>query len=93
MTWGVFRSPLMHSTGHFRAQTVQPLHLVGSMEIFSSAEHSWAGHFLSRMCASYSSRKYRMVVSTGLGAVWPRPHREPSLMLTHSCSSISMSPS
>ena len=57
MTWGSFRSPLMHSTGHFRAQTVQPVHLAGSMEMVSRAEHSWAGHLFSRMWASYSSRK------------------------------------
>ena len=53
MTCGVFRSPLMQPTGHFRAQTVQPLHLSASMEIFSSAAHSWAGHFLSRMEQRY----------------------------------------
>ena len=32
------------------------------------------------MWASYSSRKYLMVVSTGLGAVAPRPHSEVFLM-------------
>ena len=34
-----------------------------------------AGQRRSRMCASYSCGKYFSVLITGLGAVWPRPHR------------------
>ena len=42
--------------------------------------HFPAGHRLSRMWASYSSRKYLIVVSTGLGAVPPSAQSEPSMM-------------
>ena len=50
------------------------------------ARQRWA-----RMWSSNSCRKWRMVVSTGLGAVWPRPHREVSRIMRPSSSSRSRS--
>ena len=35
------------------------------------------------MCASYSSRKYLIVLKTGLGALPPSAHREPSAIAWH----------
>ncbi len=63
----------------------------------TSASHWQATHFFSRMCSSYSWRKYLSVESTGLGAVWPRPQRLVRLMARasfsrRSRSSISPSP-
>ncbi len=52
-----------------------------------------AGHFFSLMWASYSSRKYSMVESTGLGEVWPSPQSEHSLTVTAIASRVSMSAS
>ena len=52
-----------------------------------------AAQRFSRMWASYSARKWRMVESTGLGAVWPSPQREVSRMMRPSSSSFTMSPS
>ena len=49
------------------------MHLSGSILNVISALQTSAGHFLLRMCSSYSSLKYLNVVSTGLGAVWPSP--------------------
>src|SRR3990172_12586341 len=55
--------------------------------------HLIAGHLLYLMCSSYSWRKYRNVVITGLGAVLPRAHKEPSMMAWDNSSNSSMSPS
>ena len=45
----------------------------------------------TRMWSSNSWRKWRSVVSTGFGALWPRPHSEVSRTMRHSSSSDSMS--
>ena len=63
------------STGQCCAHRVQPMHL-SVIEYVISALHLPAGQRPAR-CASYSSRKYRSVDSTGLGAVLPRPQRLP----------------
>ena len=47
-----------------------------------------ARHRRSRMCSSYSWRKYRSVVSAGFGAVWPSPHSE--VVFTVAPSSVSV---
>ena len=74
------RSPVIASTGQFFAQSVQPVHFSGSMQKSTSAVQLAAGQRLSLMWASYSSRKYLIVVSTGFGAVWPSPQRLASLI-------------
>ncbi len=72
--------------------TWHPLHF--SLTVYvSSAWHWWAGHRRFAMCASYSDRKYLRVVSTGFGAVWPRPHSELFLTRAARFSSFSTSPS
>src|SRR6185437_2293813 len=52
-----------------------------------------AGQRLCTMCSMYSSRKYLSVLSTGLGAVWPSPHRLVLFTVSQSCSSMSRSSS
>src|SRR4030065_404091 len=54
---------------------------------------TFALQYLSFICSSYSSRKYLIVVSTGFGALWPRPHREPFTTSFPRLSSFSISPS
>jgi len=52
-----------------------------------------ASQYLSLMWASYSWRKWRMVLSTGLGAVWPSPQSAVSLIVSPRAMRRSMSPS
>src|SRR5699024_9314869 len=52
-----------------------------------------AGHLFSRIWASYSSRKYLIVVRIGLGALLPRLHNDASCTAWPIRSSSSMSPS
>src|SRR5574337_1095937 len=52
----------------------------------------WDRQYLSLTCSSYSSRKYLIVESTGFGALFPRPHREPDTTILPIFSSRSMSP-
>ncbi len=59
----------------------------------TSSGQTPARHFLSRMCSTNSSRKWRMADSTGLGAVWPRPHSAVSLIVSPRSIRRSMSPS
>ena len=59
----------------------------------TSSGQTPARHFLSRMCSTNSSRKWRMADSTGLGAVWPRPHSAVSLIVLPRSIRRSMSPS
>src|SRR5208282_583492 len=58
-----------------------------------SGLHTFAGQFFSAICATYSSLKYLMVDSTGLGRVCPRPHIEASLIASPSSSRNATSPS
>src|SRR5210317_1456880 len=87
MKCGAFFDPMIAAVGHFFAQMVHPVHLSTSIEKVRSSVHTPAGHCLSKICASYSSLNQRSVLSTGLGAVWPKPHREVSLITFPSFSS------
>ena len=51
------------------------------------SSHTPARQRLARMWSSNSWRKWRSVVSTGFGALWPRPHSEVSRTMRHSSSS------
>ena len=69
-----------------------------SGQVFSHGEscravQTPAAQRCSRMCCSYSRRKCLSVVSTGFGAVWPRPHRLASRTTWQSASSRSRSSS
>ena len=64
--------PEMQLTGQFLAQRPHVMQSAGSMVKVSRSRQTPAGHFFSRTWASYSSRKYRSVESTGFGAVLPR---------------------
>ena len=59
----------------------------------TSAGQTPARQRLSRMCSTYSLPKWRMVESTGLGAVWPKPHSDVSLIISPSSMSRSTSSS
>ena len=69
------------------------LHFDWSTTNLTSGVQTLAGQRCSLICASYSSRKYLIVVSTGLGEVWPRPQSDVSLICWERSSSSSMSPS
>jgi hypothetical protein len=88
MTCVFFRSPVIAPTGQFLAQRVHPVHFAGSMLNVTRARQFPAGHLWSVMCASYSSLKYRRVLRTGLGAVWPSPQRLASLIFLARSSSF-----
>src|SRR3990167_3176537 len=64
----------------------------GSIRYFISFLHTPAGHFFLFICASYSSLKYLIVVSTGFGAVAPKLQKEPSLIDCAISSRRSISP-
>src|SRR5512143_3931572 len=83
----------MAPTGQFLKQSPHFLHFSSFTLNSMSGVQTRAGHLWSLMCASYSSRKYLIVVRTGLGEVWPRPQREVSLICWDRASSRSMSPS
>ena len=55
------------------------------------SSHTPARQRFARMWSSNSWRKWRMVVSTGFGALWPSPHSEVSRTMRHSSSSVSRS--
>ena len=78
MWWGSLTVPEIAPTGQVLAHFVQPLHLSSWILIVLRAVQTPAGHFLSTMWARYSSLKYFKVDNTGLGAVLPKPHKEPS---------------
>ena len=87
----------MHSTGHFLAQAVQPMHFSASMLYFKSALHFPAGQVLPNAWLSYSSMKFLMLLITGFGADCPSPQREVALTMFDRCqrlfrSDISASP-
>ena len=69
----------MASAGQCWAQIVQPMQS-SVIEYLIRALHLPAGQRPCRW-ASYSSRKYRSVESTGFGAVLPRPQRLPCLII------------
>ena len=82
----------MAPTEHALMHSMQPLQ--SSVIVYMSNFWQWCdGHFLFVMCASYSYRKYLSVVSTGFGAVWPRPQSDEFFTRAASSSSSSMSPS
>src|SRR5262245_55398923 len=86
-TYGV---TLIASVGHAWAHRVQPMQ--SSLIVYwMNAVHFLAGQ-RPAMWASYSSRKYFSVESTGLGAVVPSPHRLPVLMKPDMSSSRCRSP-
>ncbi len=62
----------------------------GDMNI---SAHTPALQYLYFMCSSNSSLKLFIMLSTGFGAVWPRPHMAASFIIAPSSSSFSMSPS
>src|SRR5512143_1987941 len=64
----------------------------GRMRTLPRPWHLFARQYLSFTCSSYSSRKYLMVESTGLGALFPRPQSEPDTTILPIFSSLSMSP-
>ena len=69
-----------------------------SGQLFSQGEsarfsHTPARQRLARMWSSNSCRKWRMVVSTGLGAVCPRPHSDMSRIMRPNSSRLSRSAS
>ena len=57
ITWSVCSFPSMASTVQLRAQSVQPLQFSAMTKNVIRSLQMPAGHFLSLMCASYSSRK------------------------------------
>jgi hypothetical protein len=70
---GSFTLPVIAPTGQNFAHLEQPLQSTASMRMDLSFWQLPAGQRLSRMCASYSSRKYWMVLTTGSAADLPRP--------------------
>ena len=64
-------------TGHSCEHLVQPVQLSVTI-YFIRSRHFFAGH-IPFVCISYSSLKYLSPVRTGLGAVFPSPHRLPFL--------------
>ena len=55
------------------------------------SSHTPARQRLARMCSSNSLRKWRSVVSTGLGALPPSAHSEVSRIIRHSSSRVARS--
>src|ERR1035438_6162873 len=87
MKCGIFFAPTMALTGHLRRQAMHPVQVsVLILKVLRSL-HTPAGHFRSKMCASYSSLNNLSVLSTGLGAEWPSPHNEVSLITSLNLSS------
>src|SRR5574337_698667 len=88
---GVFFAPVIAPEGQARRHAPQALHFSSLIEYVSSALQTFAGHFLSLICASYSSRKYLIVLRIGFGAVCPRPQSDVALIPALSFSSRSIS--
>src|SRR5512139_695301 len=93
ITWGFFFSPVIAPAGHALRHAPHPLHTSAMTEYLRRSRQTFAGHFLSFMCASYSSLKYLSVLSTGFGAVCPRPQSDVALIPVLNFSSSLMSPS
>ena len=70
--------PLMAPAGHPFAHISQPMHFASSISNRVRFLQTPAGHLFSRIWASYSSRKYLIVVRIGLGALLPRLHNDAS---------------
>src|SRR3990170_691355 len=88
--------PFSHTTaptGQFLKQRPHFLHFSSFTLNSISGVQTRAGQRCSLMCATYSSRKYLIVVSTGLGEVCPRPQSDVSLICCERFSRSSMSPS
>src|SRR5699024_8035326 len=88
---GCLTVPSIAPTGQFLAHFVQTLQSSSLITIFFNALQTPAGHFLSLICAIYSSLKYLRVDKTGFGAVFPRPHNEPAFTTSASSSNLSKS--
>src|SRR5512135_745854 len=79
--------------GHALRHAPHPLHSFSSIMNVVRLRQTPALHHLSFMCDSYSSLKYLIVVSTGLGAVCPRPQRDAAMMSFARSWRVSMSSS
>ena len=73
ITNGDLITPLIAPTGQPLEHLEQPLHLSGCISIRFSFWQTPAGQRFSLMCASYSSRKFFIVLTTGEAADLPRP--------------------
>src|SRR5512139_3060920 len=91
--WGCFFSPIIAFDGQALRQAPQPLQSFSSIQKVVRLRQTPALHHLSFMCDSYSSLKYFMVVSTGFGAVCPRPQSDVAIMSLPRSRSVSTSPS
>lgn len=89
---GCFFCQAMASVGQALKQSPHFLQASASTSNFNNSTHLLAGHFFALIWASYSSRKYRRVDSTGFGAVCPSPHNAVSLITAESYSRASISP-
>jgi len=90
---GTLFSPIMASVGHTFLHFPHAVHISSSMLYLMSALQTPAGHRFSLIWASYSSLKYLIVLKTGLGAVWPSPHRDVEIIFLLKFSRNSISPS
>src|SRR5512137_781011 len=93
MTWGFFLSPEMAEGGHALVHIMHPVHIEASIANAVIARHTPAGHFLSWMWASYSARKFAIVLKTGFGADLPSPHSAEIRTFSASRAILSRSPS
>src|SRR3990172_4947277 len=96
-SWSMYATlPFSHTTaptGQFLKQRPHFLHFSSFTLNWMSGVQTLAGQRFSLMCASYSSRKYLIVVRMGFGEVWPRPQSEESFTCWERSWSSSMSPS
>ena len=78
---------MIAEVGHFLTHAIHPVHFSTLIEYVLRLVQAPAGHFLSKICASYSSLNQRKVLRTGFGADCPSPHKEVDVM---TCASFSM---
>src|SRR5512147_1872853 len=76
--------------GQFLKQRPHILHLSLLTTNLMSGVQTRAGQTWSLIWASYSSRKYLIVVRTGFGEVWPRPQSDASFTCWESSKRSSM---
>ena len=91
MWYGDLIFPLIAPAGQFFAHLPQPIQNSGLMWNLRSAVQTFARHFLSLICSSYSSRKRFRVLITGSGALLPSPQRAMLCTIVASSSSSSRS--
>src|SRR5207244_4035071 len=74
-----FQNGLILARAHLAAVDGQSLDSYGGFHACTSSIacnlHAPEAQPFPTMWSSYSARKYRSVLSTGLGAVWPNPQR------------------